>query len=239
MSKEEKEKLLLKAKYTAVETLKHFFNMLNLDPNLFNHIYNIHIGTNYNLKGVAEYDIDNFQILIDNEYLDLLLKDIDKDGIDEITTQLAHTIIHEMIHANRTILIDGNIDLPCYFIKNENAYYLEESFTEALASIIMQSRHHSFNDSCDAVIQDKKSRIDVIIMAKLIKQGNTNLIRWFLTSSYQDYYNDYFNDLFKEDYKEFLELSNKLFNHTNNRTPITKEEINKSKELIRKIKVTQ
>lgn len=105
--------LIQESKKIAVNSIKNFCINLNLDPDLFNHIYNIDmIVRNINKNALAQYDTQENIIIINKLEINRSIMELEKNISDEntIKLELALTIVHEMLHANRTIFINGGIN---------------------------------------------------------------------------------------------------------------------------------
>ena len=101
--------LIYSAQSEALVTLRRFLKHLDLDQNMFNHLFMIKSTVKKtNRKICAEYDPLNFVINIDESYLESMISYIDKNPSirKQVILNLASTLVHEMIHAGRTIIID-------------------------------------------------------------------------------------------------------------------------------------
>ncbi len=108
----ELEKLVERTHTIAVESLRNFFSLLDLDPDLFKHLYDIEMNFDED-EDLASYSpITNEVSLNKQEYEDALY-DIEDNPHrrEDIEANLAVSIVHELIHANRTVLINNGVDL--------------------------------------------------------------------------------------------------------------------------------
>lgn len=114
----EYEDLLNESKQVAYTALINFLNNLGLDAELFNHLFNIPIKIDYDEENTngnyAIYDANNNGeqiIYIGGDYIDDLYCNIE-DGVDKnkVYANLASTIIHELLHANRDIILKQEIN---------------------------------------------------------------------------------------------------------------------------------
>lgn len=116
--------LLQVSRDTAIKCLKNFFKLLDLDPDLFSHLYNIPIKiTNDTDESMAEYCSDKNLILISECYLQnrVEIMKSDKDKFYRIVIRdVANTIIHEIYHANRDIYINNGKNSINISSKNDN-----------------------------------------------------------------------------------------------------------------------
>ena len=102
-----KEEIINESKKTAINAFKMFLRNINLDEQLFNHIYDIPIIIGRVIKdsSITEYDPEENFIVINEEDLQKYMDMINKGNVSETTVviNIAHNLVHEMIHANRTI----------------------------------------------------------------------------------------------------------------------------------------
>ena len=117
------------------EILKSFFRKLDLNPSLFDHLYDIDIlidNTNEDNNVYAYYAVNNPNtgepaIYMTTNFLIKQLTNIDKDPLnkEKYINQVIITLIHETIHSNRSILVKNSINVkdtakPSY---NDNEYF--------------------------------------------------------------------------------------------------------------------
>lgn len=119
---------LSEANNIAIESINKFLSKLNLNPDAFSHLSDVKIQiTNYNIDN--SYEAENNTIIINKEVL------------ENHVLEVALTLVHELLHANRTIIINDtinkltNTDLSEYYIKrkdiiNEYIYVFEKKLTE-------------------------------------------------------------------------------------------------------------
>ena len=130
--------LIQESKKIAVNSFKNFCINLNLDPDLFNHIYNIDISVENTYEdNLAEYDTQKNIIIINKFYISHLMKQSEKNIINEnkIKLNLALTIVHEMLHANRTIFINDGINNNIIINTIENGKKNIESFDDYVSLV--------------------------------------------------------------------------------------------------------
>lgn len=238
--------LVKSAKAKSVECLKHFFELLDLDSDAFSHLYNIPIKVGNTIgDGSGQYDLESNTLVISYDYLNELVdsymysKDKDK-ALDNIILNIALIIIHESIHADRTVLIENsrnsiNIDsddkstditlASDSYLGNEedkekidarlaNLYGFEEILTESIATIILFSRDDevlNLDAVCDRIINSKGNYDDVKVAVKFLKDMGIDIIKWFLTSAYSEYYVDEFEMIFKDKYDDLLYDFNDIY----------------------------
>ncbi len=102
---------LRKSNIIANKRIAHFIELLGYDYTLFNHLYNIDIRVNYDTceckkdeeahyEATCEYNPNRNGISLNTEFID------DFESYDDI----AYTIIHEKLHANRDVLLKNEIN---------------------------------------------------------------------------------------------------------------------------------
>lgn len=113
-------KLIDEAKIIACDSLKRLFKNLELDSELFDHLFDIKIKTSkFDQKDLmAVYISKSFTIILNSNYLKALTDEIKLDSSERmiklIKLNLALTIVHEMLHANRTMMINNSLTLNNY-----------------------------------------------------------------------------------------------------------------------------
>lgn len=102
--------VLNKSLEVAINSLKNFIKNLGLNEEAFDHIYKIPIKLgNTTLDAPGEYSPDDFTININNDYFYDMASRINPTNENTIINNIALTIVHEMIHANRTIFIENGL----------------------------------------------------------------------------------------------------------------------------------
>ena len=133
--------LVNEAKELAIKSMKHFYKLLNLDPDLLNYLNNIPIKiekTKYDNSG--EYLPKENYIIINTKEVEFMLGHIhqdpkNKDKKNLVLANLAVTIIHEMLHANRTVLIDNGL----------NASNISDKLDIEIIKHIQEKKGHDLN----------------------------------------------------------------------------------------------
>ena len=246
--------LIQKAKELAILSFKKFVNKLGYNEEAFEHIYNINITLD-NLKlENATYDHVSNLIILDKGYVDdafmcILLKPEEEN---KYIVDIGKTIVHEMIHANRMIMINydstvyskdyserPNInDKPSgieearpvksnilkvvseYDLKYngreeslssektiKSQFNLEEALTSVISVIMIMTRKSDDLDIEPAINRIKE--IDAYDSAEkatalLIEKHGVELLKWFMTSTYDDVYYNYFLNKYGEDYDKLV-----------------------------------
>ncbi len=136
------DKLIRKAKKISDASLLHFFDLIGLDSSLFKHLTEINIfidpdenGENEDL--VAFYEtLSNVSSEYDNsihlltKYIDLI---INSYNYGMMFDDLVRTIIHETIHANRTIIMnDGVLYRKSCLSKTQNYSEYSDKFFNSI-----------------------------------------------------------------------------------------------------------
>ena len=119
------EQLLKEAHEVAISSLKNFLTNLGFNEEAFEHIYNIelsietialpHVDAEYRHKETPQEDPKDNIIVVNSKTLDKYVNMINTNKVNkkQIILNLATTLVHEMIHANRIIILD-------YVIKKSN-----------------------------------------------------------------------------------------------------------------------
>ena len=121
-------KLVSRGKKVANTSLQHFFSLLDLDPEMFSHLYSIPLKLGNRLDAKAFYDTYENIIYIDKDYLMGCINRFESDPSEKDILNMANTILHEMLHANRTVMINNettsnNLDVK---IDDERERYKQE-----------------------------------------------------------------------------------------------------------------
>ena len=133
-SEEEMISYLNDAYNRAINYFSYFVSRYDLDPNLFEHLYNIDLVIDYSNEDACAYYVprgDNLEIHVFSSYIDrLYTKNKDKD-----LDYLASTLLHEMLHVNRTVILKNSIQCSEYidsydkiFDYSSFEYLLDNSF---------------------------------------------------------------------------------------------------------------
>lgn len=140
-----RKQLLLEAKKTAQYSINSFLDKLDINPEAFNHLYEIAmtvkpLENNHEAQYDANYKIGLTTIpliTINETYLDGLLYYINNDMYDKdlVINNLASVMVHELLHANRTVYIAGGI----------NPYNLVDGFNDKLKKYKVRINMNSEN----------------------------------------------------------------------------------------------
>jgi len=229
-------KLVTKCRDIAVNSLKHFLDLLGIDNNLLNDIYDLDIIIDID----DEVTSRNCAILEDNiiwigkEYLDLMIDYLTKvSNPNSIIEEISGTIVHEMLHANRHKILLKNPNLIDEF---DYALSLEESIVEVISNIII-----SFRNSDDLDLEYKKitmlnsnvpydEKMGMILIDTLGLFG----LKWFITSPYTKEYYNYFALKYGNNYESLVKVFDELYNDTIESRTSDKETVNRAYYLIKK-----
>lgn len=103
----------------AKSSLNHFFELLDIPPHIFDSLFDIDIiidyEDEYTLSGVAYYKVsdkeNDDEIIIAIGYLDRLFDSLENNNLTRqgVINEIAKSIIHELLHRNRTIIINNSL----------------------------------------------------------------------------------------------------------------------------------
>lgn len=130
------------AKEIAVNSIRSFLAKLDINPNELEDIYDINIKIDQLAKDDAEYDHINNRIILNKDYIDDMIYEInlDKENRNRYIVDIARTITHEMMHANIDRIKASEQ------IKNQSLetimyqFGFEEAITSILATLIIGTR---------------------------------------------------------------------------------------------------
>ena len=223
------QELINKAKAEAINSLKIFLKKLSINENLMQDIYDTDILVKkLNFIENLEFDHDNFKIYVNETYLEELTDELDSD---QATKQLAKSIIHEMLHANR-VLKDEKVvaseitktgndlldNINNKFITNDNLLLsqrgFEESITEVIALIVFLTRNTD-DLSINAVTERIRTRSvyndDEKVAALIVDRLGVDMLKWFMLSTYTNEYHNYFKEKYGTKYETLVQYVNKLY----------------------------
>ena len=116
----------------STDYIKHFFELMGYNPETFNHLYNINIKiAEKEYNGLdddfdAEYIPKTNTIYVYNDYIEDMLdlmEDIeDKKRKDIVKLNFCFTLIHEILHANRAIMINNSLNINNFDKYFDNVY---------------------------------------------------------------------------------------------------------------------
>ena len=235
----------------AVNALKNFFRNIDFNEEAFNHLYNIKtyiveflppdVEAMYiHEERIKEDPLDN-TIAINSrllkKYIDIINKN--KSIYNKMVLQLASSLVHEMIHANRVIVLDyvtkekdlknpskplietwharSNLVSEIYHKtdklseeeESDRIYYqgdFEETITEALADMIMETRNENVFDLEEVNDTIQKSNADMVLKigSQILRDMGIETIKWFMTAAYENSYYDKFEHTFGDKYDDLL-----------------------------------
>lgn len=233
------EDILKKSQDTAIAALKKFINNIDLNTDDFNHIYNIQVQPTTAILPIdfSTYNPKQNIIKINEDILKKYIKKINEKQCAEsvIEINVAKDIIHEMLHANRSITeIDPATnkeirDLICAFYDRkpgeddeyvetriERQTNLEEIVTDALSEFIIKSRNDnvlSFEDNSEFLkkaTDDKEVYLGLKILESL-GENQKDVLKWYMTEAYTKERHDLFEETFKEDYDDLLYYVDEIY----------------------------
>lgn len=164
-NKSELEEYLNIARNRAYNSLKHFFKLLDIDYNLFAHLFNIDIKIDYDSKFINEKDglcarydtgtnTKNNNVYISVYYINTMLDNLydNKISRQDLINDLAVTIVHELLHANRSVIIDNE---PTIYDKKDREEYdllLHEYNIESYKEILDECINSGFYNYFDKIV---------------------------------------------------------------------------------------
>lgn len=259
INNEIKTNLVNEGQQEAIKNIKHFLELLDLNKEAFNHLYNIEIKIdNIKKNEFAQYNLyDNIIILDIDKIIELAAgNEYNEKTKNIIIDTIAITIIHETIHANRTIMIENTININNIeegktstdlllasdnYLGNSlnlkeiskklyNSRNFEEILTETISTIIEFSKNDTelnLDDVCNKIL-NSNTVFCIKVGANFIKNMGIDIIKWFLTSVYNDYYIDELELIFKDNYDKLVSNFGKLYDEL-----LYKEKISKSYQNIK------
>ena len=139
--REEYNEIITTAVNRAGSSLNHFFELLKLDPELFKHLWDIevHVGETGEGLNAKYHSKEEHFITLNENYLESLFAGLD-DGTytkQYVINDIATSIIHETIHANRSVYVkDGNITYDVISL-DEDDIIVDEAYLNSLMSSVM------------------------------------------------------------------------------------------------------
>lgn len=219
--------LIETGKIRAIESIKNFCTLLNINPEIFNHIYQIPVKIEDFLGINAEgfyYIMENY-IALNSNTIEKSLKRIDENPDDEKVKNveislIATLIVHEMLHANRSIIIENGLDKFNLIEKGkkETTKYLQEQEGYDL-------------DQYDSLLHEvlQKTYIEefkkfIPIKAKLNEDGSYTIVAYNLeTKDYAIFANQQFKAKMEDGIDKFLYQLALELNDENEKHVVTKE----------------
>ena len=188
----DKVELIKKAYIVAINSFQLFVNKLGINPKAFEHLYKINfkIG-NTNDDATAEFAPNSFSMTINSSYVNDLLNEVnnaeDKNRIEIVIYNFALTIVHEMIHANRCIMINNGLNIENLEDKLDN---------ELLNYELLQKGYDKkeFDKLLEKVLELKDiEEFGKYIPIKYSKKGNEEIVIAFNkeTNCYEEFKNSF------------------------------------------------
>ena len=190
------------AKIIAMESINKFLLKLNLDPDAFSHLQNINIKiVKYDTMG--EYRPNNNTIIISIKNLK-----------EKPTLEIALTLVHEILHANRSLFIYDGI----------NAKELNELNKEnVLSDKIVSTKKHNINEYIyileKKLTTEEKNKFPKYIPIN-ITQNDDNTFNVIAHNKYTKHYEEFNNIVLNNNEKypngELFEIIGLILNDKNN-----------------------
>lgn len=165
---EEYKYLLCEIKKVAYDSFEIFLKRLGIDFDLFEHLYDIKciIGKTLNRDSYAEYFEEDNEIIISNKVVDAGLKEVKKGKLTykKLVEDCAISYLHEMIHANRAIIINNIMSkknfLEYLYIHEYNINYNEEliKYKYALENVIKNYDITKFGENVPILVSFNKNK---------------------------------------------------------------------------------
>lgn len=210
----------------ATKSLKNFYRNLDIDPNLFEHIYNIPIKVE-ELDDLAVYYSHYFYIGFNKKYLLEMSEQLQTIEVPSYRTKIllnaALVLVHEMIHANRTTIISGGV----------NSINSETIKKREFLKFIQEQDGYDINhyNSLLEVMLAKDYTSDfetfIPIKTKINRDGTYTVIAYNKkTGDYDQFKDQKFTAVMNEDIDAFInsigsELNDPTSNHKVNKSIIT------------------
>lgn len=144
--REEYNEIITTAVNRAGSSLNHFFELLKLDPELFKHLWDIevHVGETGEGLNAKYHSKEEHFITLNENYLESLFAGLD-DGTytkQYVINDIATSIIHETIHANRSVYVkDGNITYDVITLDEDNVVIDEEYLNSLMTSVMVDEEY--------------------------------------------------------------------------------------------------
>lgn len=143
--REEYNEIITTAVNRAGSSLKHFFELLNLDSELFKHLCEIDVRVEELSDSNAKYNSrEDHYISLSDSYLEGLFAGLE-DGTytkQYVLNDIATSIIHETIHANRTVYVkDGNITYDVINLDEDDVVVDEAYLNSLMASVVVDEEY--------------------------------------------------------------------------------------------------
>ncbi len=208
MSTEELNNNLEKAKKDAVGALENFLNNLDINPKLLQHIYDVEmVFVEKEVKGVSypNYNpVTNIIELSPNDFTKSInaIKNVGMDSEKgrKIYGDLVASLLHEMLHANRALMIEGGV----------NAKNIDDKYDDDVSKSIAVSQGHDivkyeellFKMMDDEYIDSFTQYIP--IKAKRFEDGVTVIAYNKSEKSFVEFTKQKFNETFNGDPHDYL-----------------------------------
>ena len=247
------ESIINEATNIAFDAMRNFLNNMSLKREEYDYLYKINISCEdiYTPLEDCMYIKSENKIIIGKKYINKLIELIKKGQISEkiIILDVAANIVHEMIHASRTVvelnskeakLISEYYELPDGLTEEEidNQRYMqgnfEEIITDSLSDIIIKSRYEKEFDLKEMAdyIEERSKDEGIRIGAKILGKVGENKIREFMEEVYQQEPSNPFKEYFKENYDDLLYYVSEIYVAMYCQEKIDKEILKEAKKII-------
>lgn len=218
-------KLLEEVKVISIDSLKNFFKLLDINPELLRYIDNIDIKIGKTDDDApAQYNPYEKTITMGTEYFYDMLYYINNNSNDEkikrnVILNMAVTLVHEMIHVNRTMMVQDGVNPLTIWAKAE-----EESikYQQLMKGHDLNQYRMFLSDMLNKpYISEFKKFIP--IKRNVNEDGGYSIIAYNReTKNYNEFINQYFNASMDGGIDEYLhQIGIELNNEDNVHKPTT------------------
>ncbi len=231
--------LVKKAQETSLNYIKHFFTLLDLDPELFNHLYKINLFIDHERfllndeQFAAFYYTRGNEIHIYKSFIENIMHNKDKN-YEQLLHVLSFTLTHEYMHANRDIYLNDSItNIQLLLFNYENKY---EEFTQKYGHLIKMKRNieelsiTQYKDHTDIIAYDHGNNFFKIYRINNDKTYNKKEIHRIINSYPLQRENDcqfitsYYNQKSSKPFNNIYNAPSFLYNPTKNINSLNRDE---------------
>ena len=224
MFEQQKNEIIETVKKEAIMSIKNFCRLIDLYPELFSHIYNISIIIGKTEEDApAQYMTNENYIIINQDYIEDMIEKLNEYSNDErkknrIITNVAVTLVHEMIHANRALMIENGL----------NSMNASQQVDNELINYAQHKQGHSVEQYMNLLetmigkpyIIDFKKYIPIKVTIK--SDGSYTIIAYNReTKDYDEFANQFFNTKMDNDVDKFIHNIGIELNNSRNNYKIT------------------
>ena len=186
--------MLSKSYNKSIFAIANFINNLNIDSSLFRHLYNVNIIIDNTEKTIlndysAFFRVNNEgepEIHVSIKYINDLYNYGKINGFNESIYRLSRTIVHELIHYNRFVIIKDET----FINKNNNLINtndIKDNELDKKLDYVLTSNPSLLNEYCFILSSKEKNNYYEVIVYDNIK--NSYYIFYVSDKEYQKYKN--------------------------------------------------